>query len=237
VRTAQTSADRWRALLKECQLDTEVDELATFDDRWTLRYTRLYAAPVERVWAAVTTPEQLNIWFLPITRVERRLGGRASFTWGKPEHEPQVAEVTVFDPPHRIRYQFLGTDGTPGAAYLEFQIEPVEAGTRLAFIDHFDPQVVAEPPADPSSKDAALPGGPDTPWRPGFVAGFHLSMEHLRRFLAEERTPEQIQEESAHKVGIASGEISGSLTSGLREPWLRLVDVYFDYIARVCPPA
>ncbi|MEA2587510.1 MAG: hypothetical protein QOH66_437, partial [Actinomycetota bacterium] len=32
-------------------------------DRWTLRFERHLAHPVEKVWRALTEPEQLRSWF------------------------------------------------------------------------------------------------------------------------------------------------------------------------------
>ena len=44
-------------------------DISNFDDRYTMRFVRRYAANVELVWRAVTGDE-LNIWLYPVTRVE-----------------------------------------------------------------------------------------------------------------------------------------------------------------------
>jgi uncharacterized protein YndB with AHSA1/START domain len=59
--------------------------LAHFVDADTLVYDRRYPHPIERVWKAVSTGEHLDVWLFPVTRVEQRVGGRATFTWGGPE--------------------------------------------------------------------------------------------------------------------------------------------------------
>ena len=53
--------------------------LAVFVDRTTMRHERTYPHGIESVWDTVTTSEQLNVWLLPVSKVDRRLGGRCSF--------------------------------------------------------------------------------------------------------------------------------------------------------------
>jgi uncharacterized protein YndB with AHSA1/START domain len=61
------------------------DELATFDDRLTMRHTRVFPHPIELVWEAVSEGQHLETWLLPVSRVEPRLGGAFVLTWGSPE--------------------------------------------------------------------------------------------------------------------------------------------------------
>jgi uncharacterized protein YndB with AHSA1/START domain len=216
-------------------------DLATFDDRTTMRYVRVFRAPIERVWRAVTTSEQLDVWLLPISRVEPRLGGRATFTWGAPDHSPQVGEITVFEPPRRVRYQWReqpGAKGVQDLGYLEFELEPVSEGTRFTFIHHLERDFRQDQSGvSPVAKDASLPAGPDTPWRPGFVAGFHLGLDELGQFLSENWSEARIQAASARNVDIANGKIPGTFESGPQSPWSDLVEIYYDHIQKTCPPA
>jgi hypothetical protein len=71
--------------------------------------------------------------------------------------------VTAFDPPHLIRYTLA--HGPQGEQYLQFELEATADGTRLRFTQ-------------------AFPQGSENPWRAGFTQGFHLSLDHLARFLA-----------------------------------------------------
>lgn len=50
--------------------DAFVRDLARFDDRWTMRHTRTYPHPIERVWAAITSDDHLNRWLLRRVAVE-----------------------------------------------------------------------------------------------------------------------------------------------------------------------
>ena len=77
-------------------------------------------APVPRVWEAVTQSEQLNIWFVPVARVEAKLGGRCFFSWGAAESEDEPWIVTQFDP--KKVFQISG-DGEHDP-FLRFEARP-----------------------------------------------------------------------------------------------------------------
>ena len=44
----------------------------------TVRLTRTYDAPIDEVWNALTTPDRINRWFLPISG-DYRVGGHFQF--------------------------------------------------------------------------------------------------------------------------------------------------------------
>ena len=214
---------------------TPTHPLATFDDRWTIRHIRFFAAPIERVWRAVTTSEELNVWLLPVTRIDARLGGCASFTWGSPEHQAWVTEITVFEPPRVIRFSSPNLHGEiePRGAHLQFELEPVAGGTRFTFIHHVLPEGRDDLVGlDRRGKDGQLPAGLDTPWKPGFVAGYHGFLDALGLFVSEPMPPERIATESARRVEIANGERQGDLRP---EGWATLVEAYFDHLEKNCP--
>jgi len=144
-------------------------DLATFDDRWTMRHSRVYPHPIERVWAAVTTTEHLNRWMLRTVAVEPVEGGRCSFTWGGDEEQVGVVRNVV--PPTHITYD-LDTSS------ITFELTALEDGasTRLDFVHWFAPGAHLE---DQPWEGGDKPGGPDCPWRPGFSQGFHVMMDAL----------------------------------------------------------
>src|SRR5436190_24129593 len=47
-------------------------------DGWAIRLRRTLDAPIEDVWDALTTPERIGRWFLPVSG-DYRLGGRYQF--------------------------------------------------------------------------------------------------------------------------------------------------------------
>ena len=153
--------------------------LAVFVDRHTMRHERVYDHPIERVWEAVSQGEHLDVWMLPVSRVDARVGGRCSFSWGSPEERAIVGEVTECDPPRVIQYTFGDR-----RSFLRFELTPKGEGTRLVFTQSFRPGEHSEPNPDGSDDwGADQPGGPDTPWRPGFVQGFHRMLDHLPQYL------------------------------------------------------
>jgi len=172
--------------------------LAEFEHRQTLRYRRFYPVPMERVWRAVTRSEALDVWLMPVCRVEPREGGRCSFSWGRPEDASVEGRVSVFEPMTRVRYD------TP-AGHLEFRLEPAEGGTRLAFVQWFRPgyQHAEEDfhPEDPGNVDP-IAGG--SPWRTGFVAGFHWALDGLGTFLAADASDAEVARSSAGSVERAN---------------------------------
>lgn len=187
-------------------------QLARFTDRHTMVYDRIYPHPIERVWEAVSTGQHLDVWMLPESRVERRLGGACAFGWGGPADDPNASKgkVTAFEPPTAIQYTFA--DGS----FMRFDLAGHGAGdeTRLLFTLHFLP-------GDPSPEDAYpgadKPAGPDTAWRPGFVAGYHGMLDDLAPFLRGEFTA---ADRAAH---LAEGDD------------MDLIAVYREHIARQCP--
>jgi len=197
--------------------DDVTSPLATFSDRRTLHYDRRYPHSIDLVWEAVSTAEHLDVWLLPVCDVERRAGGRCSFTWGGPADEggSDVGTVTVFDPPNAI--QFTMNDG-----FMRFDLERDGDGTRLRFTHSFVPGAAIEP-AEYDGSDQ--PAGPDTPWRPGFVAGFHQMLDQLDLYLRGDWTA---SDRAHHLEEMIAGRPDAE--------YLRLIDVYREHIRDNCPP-
>jgi uncharacterized protein YndB with AHSA1/START domain len=141
--------------------------LATFVDRDTLVYERVYAHPIERVWEAVSTGEHLSTWLMPRITVERRAGGVATFTWGgTADDEPfETYLVSEWSPPSRITF---ADEATP--AFMRFELTPESSGseTRLQFTLHW-----------PAPDDAPRP------WLPEALSTFHQTLDRLRSWLAD----------------------------------------------------
>ena len=148
-------------------------ELARFIDRFTVEYVRVYPHPIERVWRAVTDPTEFGVWFIA-GRLDPRPGG--AYHFGTPDGNFK-GRVTEADPPRFIRFG----GPKPGPGYFQYELAEVAGGTRLRFVQHFDPnEAFAETAGDPGGD---LPGGPDTPWKPGFVGGWHEFFDALGDFI------------------------------------------------------
>ena len=145
-----------------------MSELARFDDRWTMRYSRFYPHPIEAVWAAVTEADQLEVWLSPACGVvvDARLGGRCAFAFGSPS--PHEGTITAFDPPHVVHYQLSGSS-------MRFELAPADGGTTLDFVHAFTP-TDGEPP-----------------WHADFMSGFHLMLDQIGPLLDGTFTTTDVQ--------------------------------------------
>jgi uncharacterized protein YndB with AHSA1/START domain len=211
------------------------EDLAQFVDRWTVRYVRLLSVPVPRVWEAVTTAEQMNLWFIPVVSLEARLGGRCSFSWGQAESDAIACTVTRFEP---MKVFEVATDADP-ESILRFELEPVDAKTRFTFTDRFSrivpPDALALAAASPGNKLLALPAGSDTPIRAGILEGYHLVMDGLGEFLSRDWAPGEIARASAEAVARANRDRREPF-EGAEQPASPLAELYYDYIRERCPP-
>jgi len=192
--------------------------LATFVDRNTMVYERVYAHPIERVFEAVSTGSSLDAWMLPTSRVERRLGGACSFTWGQPPDAEGATTgvISVWEPPTTVEYQH--DDGS----WMRFDLEPEGSSTRLRFTLHFLP--------DPSATDDDFAGGdypvPGTAWQPGFLAGFHEMVDQLGAYLDGTWTLESNE-----------ADLADFFANGPDAEHLRLIDEYRAHVLATCPPS
>ena len=108
-------------------------QLCHFPDRFTVEYVRTFPHPLERVWRALTEPEELSVWAMP-ARVDLRVGGAYSFMgeqWGT---------ILALAPPRFIKFGKRGIDadpGAPGENYMQYQLDAVSGGTRMTFTEHW----------------------------------------------------------------------------------------------------
>ena len=144
-------------------------DLARFIDRYTVEYVRTYPHPIERVWQAIADPAEMSVWFSKIA-FEPRLGGAYRALWEEPSMFSGV--ITAFEPPRLLRF----SGPHPGAeAHWRFELEPVEGGTRMVFVQCIPPghDTLARWPLDPPESAT------DTPWRPGTLSGWHIAFDGL----------------------------------------------------------
>jgi uncharacterized protein YndB with AHSA1/START domain len=209
-------------------------DLAIFADRLTMRHERIYPHTIERVWEAVSTTEHLDVWLLPASQVERRLGGSCSFSWGGPVGASMSGTVTIFEPMTAIRYELDG-------GYIHFALERIDdETTRLTFIQHFLPGAGLGAGGDWPGSDQ--PAGADTPWRPGFVAGFHAFLDQLGMYLSGDWTRGQAQPVIDYVYAERSGadaweEFPDSRSSANSpERHAQLIEIYREHICISIPP-
>ncbi|MGH3318856.1 MAG: SRPBCC family protein [Streptosporangiaceae bacterium] len=124
-----------------------------YKGRPAVRFQRVYAHPVDRVWAAITEPDELEHWFPSRVRLEQRTGGTVTFS-GDPYTDDRTGTVLAFEPPSHLAF-------TWGDDELHLHLEPAGDGCRLTLID-----VLAE-------RDEAARNG----------AGWHVCLDELTKRL------------------------------------------------------
>jgi uncharacterized protein YndB with AHSA1/START domain len=105
-----------------------------FPDR--IERTVEITSPPARVWAALTTAEGLSAWFGQEAGIELRPGGAAWLKWDAGHtadmRVERVEEPTVFG----FTWHIYGLpEGDPRRTYVEFTLEPTDAGTRLTVVE------------------------------------------------------------------------------------------------------
>jgi uncharacterized protein YndB with AHSA1/START domain len=110
------------------KIDGQLEQAGT---RSRLRFTRSLAHPPEKVWRALTEPEQLAAWFPHAIVGAFVTGGTLSFESREGDDPAFEGRVVHADPPRLLEY-------TWGEDQLRFELEPDGGGTLLTFTDTFD---------------------------------------------------------------------------------------------------
>jgi uncharacterized protein YndB with AHSA1/START domain len=96
----------------------------------TIRLRRDYHAPIEDVWDALTNPERIGRWFLPISG-DYRLGGRFQFEGNA------GGEILECERPARLKVTWVHGEPTSEAeaSEVEIRLSTVDGGaTRFDFV-------------------------------------------------------------------------------------------------------
>ncbi|MDD9371910.1 MAG: SRPBCC family protein, partial [Acidimicrobiales bacterium] len=153
---------------------------------------REYPAEVEDVWDALTDPERIARWFLPVTG-DLRLGGTYQLEGNA------GGEIRACEPPTRLQITWIfGEDpGPDDSSLVEVTLEPTDDGTLL----HLEHTAVVPP----EMWDQFGPGAVGVGW--------DLALIGLSAHLAgvEMGSPEEVERDPAvHEALTASSEAWGS---------------------------
>ncbi len=137
---------------------------ATIEDQPTLNFERRLSHPVDRVWQAITEPDELAQWFPTQVEADLEVGGRMTFTFEDytlPDGSKTMpGEITELDPPRVLAF----TWGPPGHEdHLRFELEPVD-GDRACVLRF----TVVLGMLDKAARDGA---------------GWHVCLDRLERLL------------------------------------------------------
>ena len=101
-------------------------------DKWTLILVRELRHPPEKVWQALTDPEQLREWApFDADRSLASVGSVNLSTVGTPNPQVSESQVTRAEAPRILEYRWGGND-------LRWQLEPLGRGTRLTLWHQID---------------------------------------------------------------------------------------------------
>jgi uncharacterized protein YndB with AHSA1/START domain len=99
------------------------------DGRWQLRYTRAFAHPVEKVWRALTEPEQLARWFPSTIEGEQIPGAKLRFSFPRGQAPPLEGEMLAYVPESLMEFQW-----GPDTVRLELRADG-QGGSVLELLD------------------------------------------------------------------------------------------------------
>ncbi len=159
------------------------DQFLTLDGRPSVCVERRFPHAIEKVWRAVTTPDQLGKWFPSPVELELRPGGTMHF--GAFEGDPAATGVVeAVDAPRRLTFTW-GTDR------LTFDLAPDGDGTIFVLTHSFDDRYGA----------------------PSFATGWGICLAGLRSVLAGEPAPLPDRgvarhEELVHEFGLDRPEVT-----------------------------
>jgi uncharacterized protein YndB with AHSA1/START domain len=115
-----------------------VIEAGTFTVRRTIRI----AAPIEKVWRAVTEPEHISLWFGRTVLDGEGVGAQGIMSFDGYGDVP--IRVEAIDAPHTVTYRW-GNDDALGrlpdavdedtSTVFSFTLEPVGDGTQLTVVE------------------------------------------------------------------------------------------------------
>jgi uncharacterized protein YndB with AHSA1/START domain len=132
----------------------------TTQDGYVIRFERHLNHPIEKVWAALTQPDQIHQWLAEPGEIELRLGGPVRLTLTGMVVD---STITALDPPRLLEYGWHDQSHTGGP--VRWELSPEDGGTRLVFTETF-PKTVVE-------------GAAEAEWAPPALAGWHLMLDRF----------------------------------------------------------
>lgn len=104
-----------------------------------VRLRRTYDAPIDDVWDALTSPDRITRWFLPISG-EYRVGGRYQLEGNA------GGEILTCEPPHRFRVTWVYGEIASPADVSELEVRLTSAGEGSTTLELEHTAIVPEEP-------------------------------------------------------------------------------------------
>ncbi|MGP1674516.1 MAG: SRPBCC family protein, partial [Candidatus Limnocylindrales bacterium] len=113
--------------IEAVQREVGSGRIAAGDGR-AIRLRRTYDAPIEDVWDALTTPERIARWFLPISG-DYRVGGRYQLEGNA------GGEILTCDRPNKFRVTWVYGDVIDPASVSELEVRLAPAGEESTTLE------------------------------------------------------------------------------------------------------
>jgi uncharacterized protein YndB with AHSA1/START domain len=156
-------------------------EVRRDNDQPVLHFERHFAHPIEKIWRALTEPEELRGWFPARIEGEWKAGATLRFVFPDEEEAPSQGTVLEIEPLRLLAYIWEQEQ-------LRWELEPTASGCKLTFTSTLDP---------------AYP-------LLGTITGWHVCLDLLHAQLAGIRPPwtvskhtEQLRAEYAARIEAA----------------------------------
>jgi uncharacterized protein YndB with AHSA1/START domain len=149
--------------------DAQVSQIGEF---YVVRFERRFNHPVERVWTALTDPEQLRQW-LAIAEIDPIPGGRYQLHFENIEHT-HIGRVIRYEPPHLFEHTF--GDDANGVVRWELEADGDGCLLRLSHTVYESSQMA------------------------NFMAGWHAHLELFEALLSGSPQPWSWDSWHAHKA-------------------------------------
>lgn len=103
-----------------------------------LVFERVYKAPIERVWRAITDKNEMKEWYFDLKEFKLEVGFQFEFMGcGKDESIKFVhkCEITEIIPGEKLTYTWR-YDGYPGNSFVTFQLVKQDVNSTLLRLTH-----------------------------------------------------------------------------------------------------
>jgi uncharacterized protein YndB with AHSA1/START domain len=109
--------------------NTDLGEIRRTGETVEVVFRRRYARPIEKVWAALTTPERLSDWFANTTVDRVGVGGVMDLDF-KDENYRSTGRIVTFEPMTTFAWEWTELDGS-NRSLVRWDLEPDGDGTRV----------------------------------------------------------------------------------------------------------
>jgi uncharacterized protein YndB with AHSA1/START domain len=161
--------------------DRRNGELVLDGEETLIRFERELRHSPERVWQAITEPEELAKWMLGAATIEPRVGGALRYV-SSPTPIVWIGKVLAWDPPHVYEHEMVSEPDPRWSEHIgveraiaRWELTPIATGTRLTVTFRGLSRRVAIGFAPGTEAflerlDALLDGAPLPDWSERFVA-------------------------------------------------------------------